>query len=128
MFLDYITFFFLLCYDAGGFSIYYYYYNIILVQNCQQVASAFIDALQATKMTHVFYLLVPTSGKFLHSSPGMTYLMTQLSANKHTKTGESSWFVTSAQCHHLTQPGLTLNRLSLLYLDQESMGSSHFSY
>lgn len=65
-----------------------FYYYSILVQYCQQVASAFKDALQATKMTHLFYLLVPTSGESLHSSPGMTYLMTELSANKHTETEE----------------------------------------
>lgn len=65
-----------------------FFFSVILIQNCQQVASAFIDALQATEVTHLFCLLVPTSGKCLHSSPGMTYHMTQLSADKHTEMGE----------------------------------------
>lgn len=48
----------------------------------------FIYALQATKAPHLFYLFVTTSGKSLHSSPGMTYRMAQLSADKHTEMGE----------------------------------------
>lgn len=81
-----------------------------------------------TKAPHLLYLLVTTSRKSLNSSPGITYCMANSVQINTQKRERSSWFVTSAQCQHFTQPRPALNRIFSLHMDQASLSSTYFSY